>query len=133
MIWRNCLLELKNNFECTGNDCMQYRKYKGGRKYLFIQAFYLDENEYSVVADIIDVSKMTTEDIESAICGYYNSIEYMEQKYEATLKNLDWLVAKCAFESKLDWKYGSKVVAEKRAEEIIHSFIDSDGKVFLNE
>lgn len=127
------MLELKNNFKCTDNDCMQCRKYKGGRKYLFIQAFYLDENEYSVVADIIDVSKMTAEDIESAICGYYNSIEYMEQKYEATLKNLDWLVAKCAFESKLDWKYGSKVVTEKRAEEIIQKFIDSDGEVFLNE
>lgn len=130
------MLELKNGFECTCTD-MQCTKYIGDRKYVFIQALWLDtindEDTYSVVADTVDVSKMTTEDIESAICGYYNSIEYMEQKYEATLKNLDWLVAKCAFESKLDWKYGSKVVTEKRAEEIIQNFIDSDGKVFLNE
>lgn len=131
------MIEVKNGFECTDNDCMQYSKYIGDRKYMFIQALWLDtindEDTYSVVADTIDVSKMTTEDIECAIYGYYDSIKDMEQKYEATLKNLDWLVAKCAFESKLDWKYGSKVVTKKRAEEIIQSFIDSDGKIFLNE
>lgn len=76
---------------------------------------------------------MTTEDIECAIYGYYDSIKDMEQKYETTLEDLDWLIAECEFESELEWEYGSKVVTEKRAEEIIQSFIDSDGKVFLNE
>ena len=79
------MLEFKNGFKCTDDDCMQCSKYIGDRKYMFIQALWLDtindEDTYSVVADIIDVSKMTAEDIESAICGYYNSIEYMEQKY----------------------------------------------------
>ena len=131
------MLEFKNGFVCTDDDCMQCRKYIGDRKYIFIQALWLDtindEDTYSVVADTIDVSKMTTEDIECAIYGYYDSIKDMEQKYEAALEDLDWLVAECEFESKITWEYGSRVVTEKRAEEIIQKFIDSDGKEFLNE
>lgn len=131
------MIEVKNGFECTDNNCMQYRKYIGDKKYLFIQAIWLDtvndKDIYSVVADTIDVSNMTTEDIECAICGYYDSIEDMEQKYEPALEDLDWLVAECEFEIKLDWEYGSKIVTKKRAEEIIQKFIDSNGKVFLNE
>ena len=131
------MLEFKNGFVCTDDDCMQCRKYIGDRKYIFIQALWLDtindEDTYSVVADTIDVSKMTTEDIECAIYGYYDSIKDMEQKYEVALEDLDWLVAECEFESKITWEYGSRVVTEKRAEEIIQKFIDSDGKEFLNE
>ena len=131
------MLEFKNGFECTDDDCMQCRKYIGDRKYMFIQALWLDtindEDTYSVVADTIDVSKMTTEDIECAIYGYYDSIKDMEHKYEAALEDLDWLVAEREFESKITWEYESRVVTEKRAEEIIQSFIDSDGDVFLNE
>lgn len=131
------MIEVKNGFECTDDDCMQCSKYIGDRKYMFIQALWLDaiddEGIYSVVAGTIDVSKMTTEDIECAIYGYYDSIKDMEQKYEAALEDLDWLVAECEFESKITWEYGSRIVTEKRAEEIIQKFIDSDGEVFLNE
>ena len=77
------MLEFKNGFECTDDDCMQCRKYIGDRKYMFIHALWLDaiddEGIYSVVADTIDVAKMSLEDIECAICGYYDSIEDMEQ------------------------------------------------------
>lgn len=118
------MLELKNGFECTDDDCMQCRKYIGDRKYVFIQALWLDtindEDTYSVVADTIDVSKMTTEDIECAIYGYYDSIKDMEQKYETTLEDLDWLIAECEFESELEWEYGSKIVTNKRAAKLIH-------------
>ena len=131
------MIEVKNGFECTDNDCMQYSKYIGDRKYMFIQALWLDtindKDTYSVVADIIDVDIMSQEDIECAIYGYYDSIKDMEQKYETTLEDLDWLIAECEFESELEWEYGSKVVTEKRAEEIIQEFIDSNGEIFLNE
>lgn len=36
------MLEFKNGFECTDDDCMQCRKYIGDRKYMFIQALWLD-------------------------------------------------------------------------------------------
>lgn len=131
------IIETKNGFECTDDDCMQYGKYLGDKKYLFIQALWLDTvgnvDTYSVVADTIDVSEMSKEAIECAICGYYDSIEDMEQKNEAALEDLDWLVAECEFESNLTWEYGSEIVTEKRAKEIIQEFIDSDGKVFLNK
>lgn len=41
-----------------------------------------------------------------------------------------WILAE--FENNF-YGYGSRVVTEKRAEEIIQSFIDSNGKIFLNE
>ena len=38
------MLEMRNGFECTDNDCMQCRKDLGDRKFLFVQAIWMDEN-----------------------------------------------------------------------------------------
>lgn len=62
------MLEMKNDFECTDDDCMQCCKSLGNRKYLFIQAFRLDgEDIYSVISDIEDLTTMSLGDIENAI------------------------------------------------------------------
>lgn len=61
------MIEERNGFECIDNDCMQCSKSLGNRKYLFIQAVWLDgENDYCVVSDIEDLTTMSLEDIESA-------------------------------------------------------------------
>ena len=36
------MIEERNGFECIDNDCMQCSKSLGNRKYLFIQAVWLD-------------------------------------------------------------------------------------------
>lgn len=77
------MLEMANDFELKDNDCMQCGKEIEPRKFLFIQAIWIGsdkkENEYIVVADTVDVSEMSLNDIECAICGYYDGIKAMEE------------------------------------------------------
>lgn len=128
------MLEMKNGFVITDDDCMQCRKDLENRKYLFIQAIWMDgEDKYCVVANTEDVSKMSLNDIEIAICGFYDDIKDMETKYDEPLGQLDWLVAECSFENHpyCDWEYQSEIVTWKQAEEIIQKFIDTNGEVFF--
>lgn len=128
------MLEMRNGFECTDNDCMQCRKDLGDRKFLFVQAIWMDENnEYCVVVNTEDLKEMSLDDIKMAVSGYYNSIKAMEDSYDLPLGQLDELVAECSFENHpyCDWEYESEIVTWERAEEIIQKFIDTDGEVFL--
>lgn len=131
------MIEERNGFECTDNDCMQYRKLIGNRKYLFVQEILLDENEYCVVANVEDLTKMSLQDIEYTIRGYYGDIPSMEKSYKLPLGQLDDIIAECSFEnhaySDRDYDYESKIVTLKAAEEIIQKFIDTDGEVFEKE
>ena len=130
------MLEMKNGFVVTDDDCMQCRKDLGDRRFLFIQAIWMDgDNEYCVVANAEDLKEMSLDDIEIAICGYYDSVNEMEESYELPLGQLDDLIAECSFESHpyCDWEYESEIVTLERAEEIIQKFIDTDGEVFEEE
>ena len=130
------MLEMKNGFVITDDDCMQCRKNLGNRKFLFIQVIWMDgDDEYCVVANTEDLKEMSLEDIEMAVSGYYDNIKAMEESYKLPLGQLDELVAECSFEDHpyCDWEYKSEFVTQERAEEIIQKFIDTDGKVFLEE
>lgn len=127
---------MKNDFECTDSDCMQYGKLLGNRQFKFIQAIWMaGEDEYCVIADTIDLSEMSLHDIECAICGYYDDIKEMEKAYGQPLGKLDWIIAECAFENNpyCNWEFKSEIVSRKRAEEIIQKFIDTNGTVFLKQ
>lgn len=130
------MLKMKNGFVVTDNDCMQYRKLIGNRKYLFVQEILLDENEYCVVANVEDLTKMSLQDIECVISGYYGDIPSMEKSYKLPLVQLDDIVAECSFESHAysdrDYDYESEIVTQEKAEEIIQKFIDTDGEMFLS-
>ena len=92
------MLEMRNGFVVTDNDCMQCRKDLGERKFLFIQEIWMDgDNEYCVVANTEDLKEMSFNDIELAICGFYDSIKAMEESYKLPLGQLDELVAECSF------------------------------------
>ena len=128
------MLKMKNGFVITDDDCMQCRKDLGDREFLFVQAFWMDENnEYCVVVNTEDLKEMSLDDIKMAVSGYYNSIKAMEDSYDLPLGQLDELVAECSFENHpyCDWEYESEIVTWERAEEIIQKFIDTDGEVFL--
>ena len=130
------MLEMKNGFVVTDDNCMQCRKDLGERKFLFIQAMWMGgDNEYFVVANVEDLKEMSLNDIETAICDYYDSIKAMEESYKLPLGQLDGLVAECSFESHplCYWEYESEIVTWERAEEIIQKFIDTDGEVFEEE
>lgn len=130
------MLEMKNGFVITDDDCMQCRKNLGNRKFLFIQVIWMDgDDEYCVVANTEDLKEMSLEDIEMAVSGYYDNIKAMEESYKLPLGQLDELVAECSFEDHpyCDWEYKSEFVTQERAEEIIQKFIDTDGEVFLEE
>lgn len=130
------MLEMKNGFVITDDDCMQCRKNLGNRKFLFIQVIWMDEDdEYCVAANTEDLNEMSLEDIEMAVSGYYDNIKAMEESYKLPLGQLDELVAECSFEDHpyCDWEYKSEFVTQERAEEIIQKFIDTDGEVFLEE
>lgn len=128
------MLEMKNGFVLTDDSCMQCRKDLGNRKFLFIQAIWMDGcNEYCVVANAEDLKEMSLEDIEMAICGFYDSVKAMEESYELPLGQLDEVISECSFENHpyCDWEYKSKIVTEEKAEEIIQTFINTDGEVFI--
>lgn len=70
------MLEMRNGFVVTDDDCMQCRKDLGERKFLFIQEIWMDgDNKYCVVANVEDLKEMSLDDIEMAICGFYDSIK----------------------------------------------------------
>lgn len=130
------MLKMKNGFVITDDDCMQCRKDLGDRKFLFVQAIWMDgDNEYCVVVNTEDLKKMSLDDIKMAVSGYYDSIKAMEDSYDLPLGQLDELVAECSFENHpyCDWEYKSEIVTKERAEEIIQKFIDTDGEVFLEK
>lgn len=130
------MLEMKNGFVVTDNDCMQCRKDLGERKFLFIQAIWIDGGiKYRVVANVEDLKEMSLDDIEMAICGFYDGIKAMEESYRLPLGQLDDLIAECSFENHpyCDWEYKSEIVTRERAEEIIQKFIDTYGEVFEEE
>lgn len=127
------MLKMKNGFVITDDDCMQCRKDLGDRKFLFVQAIWMDgDNEYCVVVNTEDLKKMSLDDIKMAVSGYYDSIKAMEDSYDLPLGQLDELVAECSFENHpyCDWEYKSEIVTKERAEEIIQKLIDTDGEVF---
>ena len=129
------MLEMKNGFVVTDDDCIQCRKDLGERKFLFIQAIWMDgENEYCVVANTEDLKEMSFNDIELAICGFYDSIKAMEESYELPLGQLDEVVAECSFENHpyCDWEHKSETVTLEEAEKIIQHFIDTNGSCFLS-
>ena len=77
------MLEMKHDFFVTDNDCMQCCKELGKQAWLFIQALPIgtptdddeelsgEENQkFMVVADMVDVSGMTRDNIEAAIYGF---------------------------------------------------------------
>lgn len=130
------MLKMKNGFVITDDDCMQCRKDLGDRKFLFVQAIWMDgDNEYCVVVNTEDLKEMSLDDIKMVISGYYDSIKAMEDSYDLPLGQLDELVAECSFENHpyCDWEYKSEIVTKERAEEIIQKFIDTDGEVFLEK
>ena len=130
------MLEMKNGFVITDDDCMQCRKNLGDRKFLFVQAIWMNgDNEYCVVVNTEDLKEMSLDDIKMVISGYYDSIKAMEDSYDLPLGQLDELVAECSFENHpyCDWEYKSEIVTKERAEEIIQKFIDTDGEVFLEK
>lgn len=130
------MLKMKNGFVITDDDCMQCRKDLGDRKFLFVQAIWMDgDNEYCVVVNTEDLKEMSLDDIKMAVSGYYDSIKTMENSYDLPLGQLDELVAECSFENHLycDWEYKSEIVTKERAEEIIQKLIDTDGEVFLEK
>lgn len=70
------MLEMKNGFVITDDDCMQCRKDLGDRKFLFVQAIWMDGcDEYCVVANLEDLKEMSFDDIEMAICGFYDNVK----------------------------------------------------------
>ena len=83
------MLEMKNGFVITDDDCMQCRKDLGDRKFLFVQAIWMDGcDEYCVVANLEDLKEMSLDDIEMAICGFYDSLKAMEESYNLPLGQL---------------------------------------------
>lgn len=133
------MLTMKNGFEIRDDMNYQCLKQTGDKKYLLIEMIWLDnivlDDTFIVVAEEIDVNEMTQDMINDAICGYYNSVEQMEESYGLSLDQLSDIVAECEFESNnyCSWDYVSEEVAFERAKEIIQKFIDTDGKTFLTK
>jgi len=138
------MLEMKHGFYETDDDCMQCCKELGNNRYLFIQVIQVgipctqaeeasdeDADEYVVVTDSIDVSKLSQKEIEKAIYGFYKSISEMEEAYGTDISNLMALVAECQFEN-IPFISGhdhfGRPVTWETAEHVIQCFINNDGR-----
>ena len=126
-----------NGWYETDDSCMQHCKEMGDRVYQFVQIIWMDttrgdqhaenacdeSDNYIVVADTIDMKEYTEEDIEDAICGFYPSIKAMEENYEMPVKELDQVIAECAFENQWGYEYESEIVSLKDAKKIVEEYL----------
>lgn len=131
------MIRENNGWYCTDNDCMQYCRSLGNRRYEFVQVIWLDtcgndkrakndSDNYVVVTDSIDMNDYDEEDIEMAICGYYQNIKEMEESYGLPLGELDDIVAECFFENmSFITDCHSDIVSWNDAEDIIQDFINT--------
>lgn len=135
------MLNMKNGWLITDDDTMQCVKKVNDKCFVMVDTIWLDicsgepcaknakdeTDNYVVVEAVVDVSKLTLNEVECAISGYYKSISEMMNAYNCKFEDLYQLIAECYFESGICcYDHMSKVISWDDAEKYIQAIIGED-------
>ena len=105
----------------TDDSCAQYCRKITDTEYEFVQLQWMDmlpreDSDYCVTNSTVNVGSMDLDDIECAICGFYDSVQAMVESYGKDMSVTDYcqIIAECAFENEtgdnsisevMDWNH----------------------------
>ena len=114
----------------TDDSCAQYCRKVSDTEYEFVQLQWMDmlpheDSDYCVTASTVDVGSMDLDDVEAAICGFYNSVQAMIESYGKDMSVADYcqIIAECAFENETGDNSISDVMPEDKAIDFLLNYI----------
>ena len=114
----------------TDDSCAQYCRKVSDTEYEFVQLQWMDmfpheDSDYCVTNSMIDVGSMDLDDVEIAICGFYDSVQAMVESYGKDMSVADYcqIIAECAFENETGDNSISDVMPEDQALKFLINYI----------
>lgn len=114
----------------TDDSCAQYCRKITDTEYEFIQLQWMDmlpheDSDYCVTTSTVDVGSMDLDDVEAAICGFYNSVQAMIESYGKDMSVADYcqIIAECAFENETGDNSISDIMPEDKALDFLLNYI----------
>ena len=114
----------------TDDSCAQYCRKITDTEYEFVQLRLMDmlpreDSDYCVTNSTVNVGSMDLDEIETAICGFYDSVRAMVESYGKDMSVTDYcqIIAECAFENEIGDNSISDIMPEDKALDFLLNYI----------
>lgn len=114
----------------TDDSCAQYCRKITDTEYEFVQLQLMDmlpreDSDYCVTNSTVNVGSMDLDEIETAICGFYDSVRAMVESYGKDMSVTDYcqIIAECAFENEIGDNSISDIMPEDKALDFLLNYI----------
>lgn len=114
----------------TDDSCAQYCRKITDTEYEFVQLQLMDmlpreDSDYCVTNSTVNVGSMDLDKIETAICGFYDSVQAMVESYGKDMSVADYcqIIAECAFENEAGDNSISDIMPEDKALDFLLNYI----------
>ena len=114
----------------TDDSCAQYCRKVSDTEYEFVQLQWMDmlpasDSDYCVTNSTVNVGSMDLDEVETAICGFYDSVRAMVESYGQDMSVADYcqLIAECAFENETGDNSISDIMPEDKAIDFLLNYI----------
>lgn len=114
----------------TDDSCAQYCRKITDTEYEFVQLQWMDmlphkDSDYCVINSTVNVGSMDLDEIETAICGFYDSVQAMVESYGKDMSVADYcqIIAECAFENETGDNSISDIMPEDKALDFLLNYI----------
>lgn len=114
----------------TDDSCAQYCRKITDTEYEFVQLQLMDmlpreDPDYCVTNSTVNVGSMDLDEIETAICGFYDSVRAMVESYGKDMSVTDYcqIIAECAFENEIGDNSISDIMPEDKALDFLLNYI----------
>lgn len=114
----------------TDDSCAQYCRKITDTEYEFVQLQLMDmlpreDSDYCVTNSTVNVGSMDLDEIETAICGFYDSVRAMVESYGKDMSVTDYcqIIAECAFENEIGDNSISDILPEDKALDFLLNYI----------
>ena len=111
----------------TDDSCAQYCRKFTDTEYEFVQLQLMDmlPCDYCVTNSTVNVGSMDLDEIETAICSFYDSVRAMVESYGNDMSVADYcqIIAECAFENEIGDNSISDILPEDKALDFLLNYI----------
>lgn len=114
----------------TDDSCAQYCRKITDTEYEFVQLQWMDmlpreDSDYCVTNSTVNVGSMDLDEIETAICSFYDSVQAMVESYGKDMSVADYcqIIAECAFENEAGDNSISDILPEDKALDFLLNYI----------